>query len=262
MTPKRIAVAFLVFALASPGAASAMLVTWELEGTIAQIWPSSNPFVIGPYDAEMLRQLEDVGVEPGVGWRARMTFDSEAPGVPGGDDGEFQEFPGSSTRIEFLAGDFAAATPSGAAGDASAGQDVALPFYSSGLTFRAPMANASPVLLADSAWLSFLSNDATQPIPASLPSEPPDPSDFPYWNPYSATFSVFSMYGHGFVPDDDPLNPNLVEQSFSIDGRITSITRVPEPASSALVVSAIFVIALRRREGWTCMLAWFKLNGA
>ena len=249
MTANRIALALLCFALAAPTAANAGLITWELEGTIGAVSASSTPFLQGSDNPEILRQLEDVGVVSRAGWRARLTFDPEASGVPyPGNDG-FLEFPGASTRFEFFAGDFVAVTPHGVAGTAAAGESTSIPsFYSSELSFQAPMGNDSETLHMDSAWLFFASNDAMQRIPASLPSVPPDPSQFSAWHPYSATYSRFSLYGHGLAPDDDPLSGTLVEIPIGIDLRITSIMAVPEPSLLVLVVAAAATTAIRRRS--------------
>ena len=248
MTPNRIAIATLCAGLAFPGTSSAGLVTWELEGKIAQV-SVGGLFDQGTPVGELPHQLDAVGVSSGVGWRARITFDTETPGILQDDGTDSTTFDGATKRIEFVAGGFSAVTPDGAVGGAGVASLGAASFYSSALSFWAPMANDSSVLVADSASLWFHSEDATRPLLASLPSEPPDPAVFTYWfNPYSVTISRFGMIGHGFVPDDDPLNPNLVEIPFSIGGSITSITRVPEPSLPAMILVASALITLRRRS--------------
>jgi len=247
MIRNRIAIAFLASVLAWPAAANAGLITWELEGTIREVSASLNPFLQGSDNEEILRQLQAVGVERGVDWRGRIIFDSEAQGVGDGEDSEPGAFEGATIRIEFRAGSFAAATPLGAAGDAWVGQDDALPYYSVVLSFSAPMASPSSLLQVDSANLLFFSQDETRPLSNAWPPEPPDPSDFLFFNPYAPTLASFLVYGHGFVADDDPLNPNVVEHPFGIDGRITSITAVPEPSLLALALFAAPALALRRK---------------
>ena len=252
MTANRFAAALLCFAPASPTTTYAGLVTWELEGQVAEVVGSWISFDTGPRVDEMLRQLEAVGIDEGVMWRARMTFDAEAPAVP--TDYGVSEFEDAETRIEFFAGNYSAATPVGAAGTAWAGTESALPCCRSLLTFSAQMAADSSSLPADSAHLQFRSEDPNLALPSSLPSEPPDPSDFSYpggvFNPYnpSARWAVLSIGGRGFVPDGDLSNPSIVEQQFWINGHITTITRVPEPAAVALTLVAAAAIAIRPRS--------------
>ena len=253
MTPKRIAIAFLACALASPTASNAGLITWELEGTIEQVvllteWGD----VPNPNAGEVITQLDAAGVIPGASWRGRIAFDSDAIGVRCEECSDFNRFEDAAARIEFLAGSFAASTPDGAPGKAWAGTQGADPSEGSILSFEAPMATDSAALLADSANLVFSRVDPTAPFPSALPTEPPDLSTLAQPAPRSpfAYFigTRFYLVGHGFPQFVNPYDPNLGAQLFLIDGRISSITRVPEPAAFALVLAAAGAIAIRRRS--------------
>jgi len=253
MTRKWIAVALLCFALAWPAAANAGLITWELEGTLEQVAPYSllDGF-LAPNPEDIIPQLEAVGFRAGAYWRARVTFDSDTAVEPCPECVGYTEFNNATRSIEFMAGDFAASMPEGAVGDA-----LILPFTngSSGgvaLVYFAPMESGSDTLFADSAQLVFAPIQASLFPTTTLPIEAPDPAALVAPTPglYGTLLGThFRLKGHGFVPGGNILvSPGLVAQSFAVDGRITSIVAVPEPAAFALVLVAAAAIASRRRS--------------
>ncbi len=245
MTPKRFAVPLLCLALAAPTAAHAGLVTWELEGTVEAAGPYAPGFFDPALGYPLIAQLEAVGVAVGVAWWARISFDSDSPGVPLSGYPDAREFDGVPTGIEFVSGGFAAATPDGAVGRTLAGDLSSDPGFTSVLIFDVPMANDSSTLLADSATLQFWSSDPAISFAGSLPSDPPVLHGF-FQTDTSVKF--FRLVGHGFVWNQNLVNPSLIEHSFHISGSITSITIVPEPGSFALVLVASCAIAARRRS--------------
>ena len=259
MTPKRIAIALLVLAFAAPTAADAGLITWELEGTIELVAAYSTfGGVDEPFAEQIVPQLEAVGVTAGIGWRSRITFDSDTPAEPCDECIGYAVFNDATKSIDFLAGGFSAGTRDGTMGDARSDSWDVPPYDQSydqsALAFYTPMQTDSAVLLADSADLYLLSLDPTALFSTSLPTEPPDLATLlgPTLGEYGQIYGThFHLLGHGFVWDEG--NPFIsggafVPQSFTIDGRITSIARVPESSVLALLLFASAVIALRRRS--------------
>lgn len=95
MTPKRIALALLCFALAAPSEALGGLITWELEGTIERVDVPVRGS--GTYDdlyrAQVVGQLlEDAHVTVGAAWHARVSFESDVILVGCPECGDFAEF--------------------------------------------------------------------------------------------------------------------------------------------------------------------------
>jgi len=253
MTPKRIAIAFLACALASPTASNAGLITWEMEGTVERVaaYPDDYPPTTNAW--EIVPQVEAAGVIPGVYWRARVTFDSDTLSEPCPGCAANAQFVNATRAIDFLAGTIVATS-----GD-SVGDALALPVGGyrrepgSTLEFHSLMESDSTALQAYSAKLALASSDPSRFSGISLPTDPPDlltllpPTQRDPWGSMSGTH--FQLLGVGLVTDvTDPDSPGLVPWGFSIDGRITSITAVPEPTLLALVAAAAGAIAIRRRS--------------
>lgn len=246
MTPgRRIAVALRALALAWPSAATAGLITWELEGTIELASPYSVLHSVRqPYADELIPQLDAAGLTPGADWRARVRFDSDTPNVC--EDCESQaHFIGATKSLEFIAGSFAATSPAGVVGD---GYTLSY-IEGSDLYFLSPVETDSTTLFANSAAVILTGADGTL-FGASLPTDPPDPTALPgpTQHPSGHFYGTrFNLVGYGFVRSSDVEGSPLVSQSFAIDGRITSITRVPEPSLAALLLAAAGIgFALRR----------------
>ncbi len=226
-----------------PGAARAMLVTWELEGMINSVRPDP-PIIVGPdgpvraEPTEVIAQLEAIGIAPEAPWRARLVFDSDTAAEPCGGCDDSREFLGATKSIDFAAGGLFAATPDGVEGSASSvwfmsahpGAERAIAY----LTFRAPLATGSNELVADSMFFAFVGGHPGGVFSASLPVEPPDLGDVSYVD--------VVLFGRGFGPGGD-------EQRFWIQMGVTSVAPVPEPALGAfLLVAAAAAYARRRRR--------------
>ena len=110
MTRIRIASALVCLTLAWPTAAHAGLVTWELEGTIELVAPDARfgaNVTFHPNDIMPL--LEAAGINPGDGWRARLTFDPYTTADPCQECAAGNAWFDDATKaMDFLTGEFAA----------------------------------------------------------------------------------------------------------------------------------------------------------
>ena len=244
VTRRFIVAALLSLALTAPTAATAGLVTWELEGTIELASPSGirGGFVELHAD-ELIPQLEAAGLIPGASWRARISFDSDTPAEPCEECGDYAEFIGATKSIDFLAGDFSAASPDGVVGNAG---------FASDLYFMSSVASDSATLYATSAVVVFSSQDPDALFATNLPTNPPDLAGLVGPTQHAAGHyygTRFNLIGGGFVRNSDlgifHGGPLFVPQSFTIDGRITSITPVPESSLVALLLGAAALLAIR-----------------